>query len=107
VVSADIGSPWETAMSQAALALLLALVTAAPPLARQPAEPAVAFACRQRHVPAARACVTRCDLAHGDGEARASCVHACTLRGLHALSDCRRRPPAVPAAPDSPAVASR
>lgn len=90
-------------------ALLIALATAAPPtrLAPLPGEPPRAFLCRAIHLPAGRACTTRCDLAGaGDGasgpaqaDAGWACRLSCTHQALHAMADCRARPAAAASSP--------
>ncbi|HUL57875.1 MAG TPA: hypothetical protein VLU43_01295 [Anaeromyxobacteraceae bacterium] len=82
-----------TARALAALALALAVGTAsAAEVVPQRAESAESFLCRSKHVPAARRCADRCgETFVGDeqAEARWSCVHACTVKGLWAISECR------------------
>jgi len=83
------------ARALAALALALAFGTAsAGEVVPQRAESAESFLCRSKHQPAARRCSDRCDetfVGDEQAEARWSCVHACTVRGLWAISDCRAR----------------
>ncbi|MBK9519577.1 MAG: hypothetical protein IPO09_20075 [Anaeromyxobacter sp.] len=90
-------------------ALLIALATAAPPagLAPLPGEPPRAFLCRATHLPAGRACSSRCDqagaVADPAGPAHAdagwACRLSCTHRALHAMADCRARPAAPATSP--------
>jgi hypothetical protein len=61
-------------------------------IARMPGESAPSFTCRKLLVPSARACVARCEARHQgalEGEARWSCVQACTEDHLTAMADCR------------------
>ncbi|HTN54206.1 MAG TPA: hypothetical protein VML50_17485 [Anaeromyxobacter sp.] len=67
-------------------------VAAAGDIARMPGESSASFACRKLLVPSARSCVARCEARHQgalDGEARWSCVQACTEDHLAAMADCR------------------
>ena len=70
-----------------AAALAVGTVQAAESIKPLRGETAVSFQCRQAHIPEVRQCTALCDAS--DADARFECVHACTVRGLWSMAQCR------------------